>query len=98
MGVNTVPIVSTTMILTLNKNEYCLLVTIPGNTNDSDANPFIPGYAKYANEKLGNVVNSLGICHPLQLIQKNEYWFDCIVPVRMKRAPPWEIIALLIDI
>ena len=97
MGVITVPIESTTLITTLNKNEYCLFVTTPVNTNDSDTKPLIPGYAKYAKEKMVNVVNSLGICHPLQLIQKNEYRFDCIVPVMKKRAPPiksWEIICI----
>ena len=86
MGVNIVHIVSTTMIPTLNKNEYCLLVTTPGNTNDSDANRLSPGYAKYANENLVNAVNSLGIFQPLYLIQKNEYRFDCTVLVEDEKG------------
>ena len=43
MGVNAVPIASTTVIPTLNKNEYCMLVTTPGNTNDSDVRMKLKG-------------------------------------------------------
>ena len=49
------------MVKPMHDLHLALIKARIGNTNDCDANPFIPSNAKDVNEKIVSIINSVGI-------------------------------------